>query len=190
MDARSFRFGGGLLAMAAVWLLAWPAVATVMVRVEGPLVPVNVGETFEVTIRADLPDPVLAWGLDLGFDAGVITLDGTPSIGPLWPIPVATADGDGLAGAMLPPAGQTGVVGTDVLLATLSFVAIAVGTTDLVLAETLTDFTEGFALDPAGFANVVFVDGAVEVVPEPGTGLLVAAGLLALNAGRRPRRIV
>jgi len=173
---------GGLGLLAVGLLAATAARAAVTVRVEGPASPVAVGALFDVEIRADLSDPVLAWGLDLGVDPAVIQVQGTPAIGPDWPVSVATQDGDGLAGAVLPPSGLSG---TDVLLATLTFEALAQGNSPLLLSITAADLTEGFALDPFGFDAVDFVNGSVTVVPEPAAGMLLGLGLAGVAGLRR-----
>jgi hypothetical protein len=72
-----------------------------------------------------------------------------------------------------------------VLLATLSVRGISQGTSALALGVTGPDLTEGFALDPAGFAEVQLVGGSVGIVPEPASGLLLAAALGLLAASRR-----
>jgi outer membrane protein assembly factor BamB len=173
--------GAGLAAAAA------PAGALVIVRVEAPTVAQPLGVPFEVRLVADVPasEPTLAWGLDLAFDPSVLALSGAPAVGPLWNVPVATQDGDGLAGAFFPELGGTGITGTGVLLATLSFRGISQGTSALALGVTGPDLTEGFALDPAGFAEVQLVGGSVGIVPEPASGLLLAAALGLLAASRR-----
>jgi PEP-CTERM motif len=190
MRKQANAVGAGLAALALGLVAAAPAAGSVTVRVEGPAAPVSVGQGFDVSLTADFSDPVLAWGLDLGFDPAQIALDGAPQIGPVWTVAVATADGDGLAGALVPPSGGSGVQGTDVLLATLSFVALAPGTAELLLGSTAADLTEGFALDPYGFdLDVHYVNGAVTVVPEPASAALLGAGLAALSARRRRAKL-
>ena len=147
---------------------------------------VELGEVFNIDIVADIPDAVVAWGLDLTIeDAIVLSPVGDPVIGPLW-IAGYAPDGDGLAGLTYP----SSVVGNDILLATITFSADAVGETDLLLSDDNppphlsppNDLTEGFGLDPTGFAEVTYQPGHVEVVPEPATLILLAfGGLLAFR---------
>jgi len=168
------------IGFALALLASAPAAATVTVRVVSPVSEVSVGEIFSIQLRAEASQPILGFGLDLGFDGAVLAIDAPPAIGPLWD-PLVAPDGDGLAGLVF-PAGLTG----DLLLATLSFEALAPGTTDIVASFTAGDLTEGFPLDPSGFdADVSFVGAPIQVVPEPAAGLLVAAGLLGLAGYRR-----
>ena len=160
-----------------------PAAALSSVRVETSNASPVIGSTFEVQIIADFSDPILGFGLDLDFDASALSVVSLPIIGPDW-FGVASADGDGLAGL----AGGIGVVGTDVLLATLILSADAVGLTLLDLSITVADLTEGFALIPTGFDTVEFTGTQIEVTPEPSTSLLLSFGLLALAQRGRAAR--
>jgi hypothetical protein len=173
-------------ALAAALLCAGAAArAEVTARVEGPAGPVAVGDTFEVTLLADLSDPVLGWGLDLDFDAGLLAIVDTPAIGPDW-TGFGGGDGDGLAGVFLPGPGGSGRVGDDVVLATLAFEAVAQGVAALILGITPSDLNEGFALDPVGYdPDVTLLDGMVTIIPEPGTLALLGLGLVGLAVGRR-----
>jgi hypothetical protein len=157
-------------------LLAAPAAdAAVIARVVTPAAAQPVGGSFTVELRADLGDPVLGWGLDLAYDPARIQLTEPPEIGLEWAA-FAAPDGDGLAAVRL----GDGLTGDDVLLATLHFQALAEGVAQLVLSATLADLSEGFALDPEGFASVTFQNGAVTIVPEPASGALLLSGLVGL----------
>ena len=137
---------------------------------------VGLGETFTVDIVADITDAILGWGLDLTIvDTAVVAINANPSIGPLWD-GTATPDGDGLVGLSFPGS----VVGNDILLATLSFSAIGVGDTDLLASVSGGDLTEGFALDPTGFAEITYEAGHVTVTPEPATVILLGLGGLGI----------
>jgi outer membrane protein assembly factor BamB len=142
---------------------------------------VQAGESLSVRVMADLEQPIIGWGLDVETDPLLLGHDST-LVGDPW-IAVSAADGDGLAGLASPP----GVSGADVWLADLSYTAMAAGSTQLALAITAGDPTEGFALLEIGAFDAVSFGARIEVlvVPEPSTGLLVAAGLLALGARRR-----
>lgn len=144
---------------------------------------VEIGSPVSVDIVADFSDPVVGWGLDLAWAPGVVALSGAPVVGPAWN-PVLAPDGDGLAG-LAPPGG---VSGTGVVLATLTFDGVGLGTSALALSATAGDLTEGIPLLGGGFDTTSFLLGSVEVVqvPEPGLAALLAASLVALAP--RPRR--
>ena len=171
------------LASVVLSALALPAAAgLVTVRFDPPEKTVNLGENFTVGLVADISDPVVGWGLDVSaLTRGIISPVGMPVIGPVW-VPAYAADGDGLAGLAYP----SSVSGPGVLLATLTYHADALGEADLLAGVTPTDGTEGFALDPTGFATVDFQSGHIIVLPEPAAAmLLAAAGLSALGLRRR-----
>jgi len=147
---------------------------------------VFLGDTFSIRLAADIPDPVDKFGLDLGFDDTIISLD-TFNIGDLWgpilfpPIPLFPPfDGDGLAGfALMGP-----VSGDDITLATFTFTALDLGTTDFTAGYTSIDPTEGFFIPlafPMSRYAAVFIDGSVSVVPipEPASLLLLTMGIIA-----------
>ncbi len=180
---------------AALLLIASSAEASlvtdVIVRFDPPTQTVDVNDVFTVDLVADITTPVVGWGLDV--DLSVPTIASTFAapivVFPPW-IAAAAADGDGLAGLADPFAPTNGSVsGTGILLATLTFQADAQGTTDLLMSTTPGDLTEGFPLDPTGFASITFEPGQVTVIPEPTALLpLVCAGLMLLRSRRRLRR--
>jgi len=164
----------------AVLLMASPALAdTVYAGFEPTPKIVNLGDTFTVDIMADMTNPVVGWGLDLTVVTPAVAnrTANDPVIGPMWD-PAFAPDGDGLAGLAFP----SGVVGNDILLATVEFKALAYGVTDLVLSVTAGDLTEGFALEaPGAFDNYEFTVGQIRVVPEPAALALLGLSLLALR---------
>jgi len=141
------------------------------------------GESFSVNIMANLGEPIAGWGLDLAYESSILTLVGTPTIGPLW-LGGTSPDGDGLAALAFP----VGIAGGNRLLATLNFLAAAEGETDLTLSVTSGDLNEGFAIDPSGMATVTFAPGHVIVTPEPAAGLIMLAGVGLLSRRRAARR--
>jgi len=160
--------------------------ATVIVTLVPAAPRVGVGETVTVELVAAFGpgDLVLAWGLDLVFDPALVAVSEAPALGASW-LGFDTPDGDGLGGVAL-----AGITGTH-LLATLALEGLAPGLVQLGFATTPRDRTEGFALDPTGFASgVVFQGASLEVVPEPrllAFALLASAALLRHGA-RRMRR--
>lgn len=154
--------------------------ADLIVRIDPPAQAVGLGSTFSVDIVADIVDPIVGWGLDLTFDSSLVSLVGTPTIGPDW-FGAFAPDGDGLAAMAFP----NSISGMNVLLATVTFSADAIGSTDLILGITQGDLTEGFALDPNGFAPVTFQPATVEIIPAPAAFLLGAVGLGLVGGLRR-----
>jgi len=169
----------------ALWLSlavlsAVPAHGTVIVTLLPAATSVAVGDGVQLDVVAQFgaEDSVLAWGLDLLLDPALLAVSGTPALGPSW-IAFATPDGDGLGGVAL-----SGLTGSH-LLASLTLVGLAPGIVQLGLAVTPRDRTEGFALDPSGFASgVVFQGATLEVLPEPAAPALLALAA-ALAGGLR-----
>ncbi len=164
-------------ALAGVLLISQPSDASLVdVRVQPMEATVQLGDPFVAAIVADIPDPVLGFGLDLTFDGSILSTVGDPMIGPLFQ-PVVAPDGDGLAGLAFP----SSVSGSNILLATVMFNADNLGATGLVPGVTDGDLTEGFALDPTGFAEASLHSARVTVVPEPMSAALLALGGLTLR---------
>ncbi len=143
------------------------------------------GNSVSVDLVADLPLPVLGWGLDVTFDTAILSLTNV-AIGASW-APGIGLDGDGLAGLAFP----FPISGNNITLARLTFNTLSVGTISLDASITPFDFTEGFPLLTGGFDTVSFTAGSIEVtqgntpaVPEPSTLLLMASGLAGLAAWR------
>lgn len=172
-----------LAAVACAYSLAgvMPASADIVVRFEPVSSVVQLHDVFGVRIVADIDDLVVGWGLDLTIaDETIASLISAPDLGDDW-VPAFAPDGDGLSALAFPDS----VGGTDTLLATLTFSADSLGDTDLLLSVTPGDLTEGFALDPSGFANVQYLPGQIQVVPEPVAVIIVLSGLVLLRPPER-----
>lgn len=160
----------------------------VSVRIEPAVQTVPLGSNFSVNIVADIVPPIVGWGLDLSVDTpGIASQVGLPSINMPW-VAANAPDGDSLAALAFPFSPVNGsVFGSSVLLATLSFHADAIGQTYLTPSATPGDLTEGFPLDPLGFASAGYTPGLVIVTPEPVCGLM-GLGCVILVVRQRGRR--
>ena len=162
--------------MLAALATATAASGSVVVSFDPAADTVNVGEFVDVDVVATFDSSIVGWGLDLTIEepayAGLTDVE----IGPAWDPATQTLDGDLLAGLVFPP-GLTG----EVLLATLTFEGLSLGTTDLTLSYG--DEDEGFQLEVGGLdTDVTFNGGSIEVVPEPATmALLLAAAAFGLR---------
>ena len=179
-----------LYGCAALFVLASPAQAAVIVRAVASSASVAPGGMLTVELRAATDQPLLGFGLDLLFDGSVLSVATAPVIAAPWDA-LNAPDGDGLAGVVFP----NGISGSDLLLATLTFSALAPGATTILPGFSAGDLTEGFPLDPSGFASdVSFVGAEVVVVPEPSSAALFGSALAALALARArsrsPRRPV
>ncbi len=168
-----------LLSLAVLLVAAPTAHATVILTVDVSNAVVPVGGTTTVEVRATLSNPVLGFGIDLVFDPLLLSA-GTVTIGPSW-TPLGSADGDGLAGF-----NGLGVVGSDVLLASIVFTGLAEGFDTIGTAATPGDLTEGFPLLPSGFDGDVLFGSEQIQVPEPAVATLLAL-VLACAPVRRSR---
>lgn len=99
-----------------------------------------------------------------------------------WDAAGSTIDGDLLGGNSLVNIGP----GSDILLATLTFEALAPGTTSIAISI-IGDEDEGFALDNlSGLASVASFATRLITVPEPGSLVLfISAATFALCRRRR-----
>ena len=107
---------------------------------------------------------------------GVSTLISVMRPSPAWsmlqPVPAGTAPAP-MAMVSAVWGFPDSVYGTDVVLATLTFQGLSVGTTNLDLSVTTGDNTEGFYLDPTGTAAWTYTTGSI-TVPEPASMTLLA----------------
>lgn len=161
---------------------ATTARSATIVWVEPVKATLDVGETVELEVRADIPDAVWGWGLDLIFGSpGVVSVIDVQVNDATWDAAMSP-DGDGLVGLAFPQPVQ----GDNLLLATVTVRGDAMGQTAATAGYTAGDLTEGFPFEPAGFDNeVTFQPANLAVVPEAMTGVLLVGAALLLLCRRR-----
>ena len=166
-----------LVGLPALLLCTQIAAFPVVVTFDTPTHAPAVGDTFAVDLLADIPDPVLGWGLDVSFDPTVLVQSAGPVVGGSWSASPG-GDLDGLAGLTFAP-----VSGAGILLATLTFEVLSADTSALAASVTPGDLTEGFALLGGGFADLDLVDASIttRAVSLPGTMLMLLAGLAGMR---------
>ena len=183
----------GALACALLFSQAGPAGAAAIVRLEPTDASVGVGDVLMLELRADLSNPVSAFGLDVHWDAAAFDYLSPAVFGLGW---VRLSDLVGPSADPYPSLALLNlgavaipgpVVGNDLLLVTLSFRAKQEGLHALQLSIDVGDLTEGFALPtPGSFDPVTLIGTSVTVgVPEPAAALLLGLGLVALGGLRR-----
>jgi hypothetical protein len=121
-------------------------------------------------LLADLPDPVLGFGVDVESGSSLLSLTSF-SVGPLW-FPAPGPKTDDVYGIAFPSA----ISGTGVLLADVTFTAHGSGSSTLIAAYDSRNLAEGFPLIAAGYDPSNLVDEAPQV-PEPSVLALVGIGL-------------
>ena len=179
----------------AIWN-ALPAEATNLFIDPSPKT-VTEGETFTIDIRIDEVADLYAFQFDLGFDPGILSANGIAegafllSGGPTLFIPGTI---DNTAGTILETANALngavpGVDGSGVL-ATMSFIALASGSSSINLFNPILLDSSGSDIAVTGMQN-----GSVNVtpsqnnapVPEPLAFVMMGIGLTGLMYSRRQR---
>jgi hypothetical protein len=171
-----------------LWFISSPAsvkaIPTVSLDILDPLI--YPGETFEVNVIADGvtdvdpfwgPDELLAFGFDVIYPAS-FAFNGA-MVGPGFFDDSALFPDTDVAGSAFP-----GISGDDILLATLSFTPSVAGSFSLGIFSDISDPNEG--LITWLYPQIDITTSAdVNVVPEPGTLLLVGSGFIGLKVLRR-----
>jgi len=192
-----------LMAVALAVLVAGAAQASTIQVGFNPSAPtVAAGGLFSVDVVADIPTDasIVGFGFNLVFDPDQVKLQDVAG-GPLWDV---LWDPDLFPAEYIPaflaagPNSPEFVTGNDVLLATLYFSCLGLGTSNLSINVDPEDFTQGFiGPSTAGLLDGQYRDWAVTpaeitqteaVIPEPATLLLLASGLGGLAAARKRRR--
>jgi hypothetical protein len=145
------------------------------------------GSTFDLDIIVDgavFPDVILSFGFDVEVDPSEFDYLGA-SVGPNFDEPLSPLPNTDVAGSAFPAAS-----GDDILLASLTFEALLGGDYSIWVISDLTDLNEGLrTLSPQriDLTQKVDVSVAAAPVPEPGTLLLMLAGIGGLGFLKRRR---
>ncbi len=175
------------IVLLATLFAACSASADIIVAFEPSHQVVNLPDgTATVNIVALIPqsDAIVGWGIDLDI-LGTSVVRDSVAIGPAFTA-VTAPDLDGLAAiAPVPPGAPVWAAPIPVVLATVTFTLAEVGLSDLVLSDDYPfDLNEGFALNPppvGAYANVTYMPGSIEVLPEPAALALLALGGLLVR---------
>lgn len=171
--------------IATALMLVFGAAQAQSVSVVQPHTDVSVGESFSVALQATgFPDKIFGGGYNIAFDPGILKLDSI-LIPASWEFARSTGLLDEASGTVSDVYFNTftAPIKGDFLTATLNFTAIGKGTSAITLSES--------ASFPFGdeFGNAVTVSysgGTVTAVPEPGSIVLLLAGVACVGwMGRR-----
>jgi hypothetical protein len=176
----------------AAMLLAASSMASHAVTVQlDPVGTPQVGQSFDLQLRLDSPfdglstdEMLLSFGFHLGFDSSLLKLSSfTPATG--WDDDSAHLGANIFSASNFPGIFNEGQ--DSLLLATLHFDVLQAGSTLVSLFTDAGDLNQGLGyllVDPVAF-NVSEALNIAAPVPEPGTVVLMAGGLVGLAAWRR-----
>ncbi len=165
-------------------LMAVPAMAVPTVSLNLMDSSIEIGDNFQVQVWSDgdgIGEHLLAFGFDVSMNSGsFFSYDGY-SLG-------AGFDDDSFGPGNVAGSSFPGFPGDDVLLATLSFTALAEGTDTLIVEGLFDGMCSGLYYEFTGADIYDNLDITVEPhpVPVPGTMLLVSSGIIGI-AGVRKR---
>lgn len=180
-------------------LLALPAIAhagAIDIHILPTAQTVTVGQSFDVTIVADVEDPILGFGFELLYDETLFALEDTQVGQAFLPTRMSAQ------GAFSALAYPSGAAGEELVLGSASLVALTTGVGNIGIAIPANTAVWGFAETAvAAFATWEATPATVTVsppgggggeppIPEPTTALLIAAGFLTLARRVRTGRAI
>jgi len=165
-------------AVAALLLIAAPALGGVLVSFVPDQPTLLVGESVNIDAIADItaPTTLSTWGGDLVWGTPGVVNYAFGALGPLW-VPGPNPDGDGLVGVNL-----SGVTGS-VTLFSFSVTGLQEGATTLSWAQTPGDPSELFqGIECPEYPS--FTPALITVIPEPATIALLGLGCVVFARRR------
>jgi len=179
---------GMMLFVTMVCLIPIPvmAIPTISLTLDDPLI--EVGDLFNVRVLSDadgIGEELLAFGFDVSASGGsVFSYDGY-LLGPRF-------DDESFGPGNVTASAFPGILDDDVLLATLSFAALAEGTDRLTVQGIFDGMFSGLyyeftVADVYGMLDIT-VAGTTVPVPEPTSMVLLGSGLLGLAGFKRKLR--
>jgi hypothetical protein len=126
-------------------------------RIVVPATPVNVGDTFTVSIVADISDPVVGWGAAVAYSSTALQLNSV-NVDPAW----LQGSGPGI-NALTGLAFPNPVSGPGAVLATYSFTALQAGDTTLMLTVDPTAMMGGLIFASSDFSDYQLLAATVTV---------------------------
>lgn len=135
--------------------------APVILHFDPPNPVVSSGNQITFNVVAEIPDPVIGYGLDLQFDNVALSLDGVEA-GSRW-LSAKASNGSPLVGLAFPGP----VSGPGIVLATVHLhvnQSGCKGATTISVDAKADDLTEGFALEGAGFADFTPASATISLV--------------------------
>jgi len=177
-----------LVALLLVLIVPLPAEA-VLVRLDVSDTEISVGENFTVSVLVDgegIGEELLGFGFDVAAPGAVAAYLGH-TVSALFDDFSDPIDPNNVTGLAFP-----GVADDEVLLAALSFSAIAAGTDTLSVLGLFDGLFFGLFYDTSGIDINASADITVRAaaVPEPGSVFLLSTGLFALLVLKRRERVL
>jgi len=148
------------------------------------------GETVEIAVWANdvfdaFPgDEVLAFGFDFANSAPSVMQTNFATVGPGFHDDSAFFSNTDVAGSAFP-----GKTDNKIHLATINCTALDLGISTIGITSDITDLNEGLVYFMAGHIAIPSNGVSINVVPEPGTLVLLLSGIVGLGELKRRKKI-